>query len=61
MKFDYFLFEWNFKWLFFNNSILNIAVENNNIEIIKLLLENPNLNVNDKSVSFFKKFHIISN
>lgn len=36
---------------FFNNTPLLIAVENDNIELVQILLTQPNIDVNIKSVS----------
>lgn len=38
------------KWYIFNRTPLHIAIENNNNEIVKLLLENPKLDVNQESI-----------
>lgn len=39
-----------FKFLLFYKAALHIAVENENVEILKLLLEKQNLKVNQKAV-----------
>lgn len=42
-------FQYHFKWnqlYFFQKTALILAAENNNEEIVKILLENPNIDVN---------------
>ena len=36
--------------LFLNKTALHLAVERNNLEIVRLLLQNPQINVNIKTI-----------
>lgn len=49
------------KFLFniFNQTALHIAINNNNLEIVRLLLQKPELNINTKYVSSFFLVNVI--
>ena len=53
------MFEWNSDFNVFQSTALAIAVEKRNIETIKLLLDNPKIDVNIKSI--WKKKYFIHN
>lgn len=49
--FIFLIFLWNFKKKnFFYKTALIIAIEQENVEIVKLLLDHPDINVNIKSI-----------
>lgn len=49
--FKFLIFLWNFKKKnFFYKTALIIAIEQENVEIVKLLLDHPDINVNIKSI-----------
>ena len=48
-------------YILFNKEALHIAVENENIEIIRLLLLKPNLDVNKILIKQSENFHTIQN
>lgn len=49
MKFKVQVFSFYF-YLFFKKTALYMAVEKNNIDIIKILLDDPRIDVNSKSI-----------
>lgn len=43
------IFEWNLNFGFYETA-LHAAIENKNIDIVKILLENPKIDVNVKTI-----------
>ena len=49
-----------FQFVIFHKTSIHIAVEKENIEILQILLSHPEIDVNAKTISISKSFHIIS-
>lgn len=52
-------FEWNSSILFIYKTALHVAIERGNPEIVKLILSQPEIDVNTKCIYKFNLFYVI--